>query len=94
MPSGCKLLKIAPANYVPAAAVIRRVRALSGFIGRKEFCRRWYKSRVQSSSSTGNLLSILYHLRQLGGSRTYGEAVKCVDIIRNTKREADYLGLS
>ena len=25
----------APANYVPAAAVIRRGRALSGFIGRK-----------------------------------------------------------
>ena len=25
----------APANYVPAAAVIRRERALSGFIGRK-----------------------------------------------------------
>ena len=25
-----------PANYVPAAAVIRRGRALSGFIGRKE----------------------------------------------------------
>ena len=24
------------ANYVPAAAVIRRVQALSGFIGRKE----------------------------------------------------------
>ncbi len=28
--------KEAPANYVPAAAVIRRVQALSGFIGRKE----------------------------------------------------------
>ena len=27
--------KEAPANYVPAAAVIRRVRALIGFIGRK-----------------------------------------------------------
>ncbi len=27
----------APANSVPAAAVIRRVRALSGIIGRKEF---------------------------------------------------------
>ena len=27
--------KEAPANYVPAAAVIRRARALSGFIGRK-----------------------------------------------------------
>ena len=26
----------APANYVPAAAVIRRGLALSGFIGRKE----------------------------------------------------------
>ena len=43
--SGCKLLsremimtvslKEAPANYVPAAAVIRRVQALSGFIGHK-----------------------------------------------------------
>ena len=29
-------LKEAPANYVPAAAVIRRVQALSGFIGHKE----------------------------------------------------------
>ena len=45
-PSGCKplsagnIVKVpaeeAPANYVPAAAVIRRERALSGFIGRKE----------------------------------------------------------
>ena len=44
-PSGCKPLSAgkiqtvpaeeAPANYVPAAAVIRRGRALSGFIGRK-----------------------------------------------------------
>ena len=44
-PSGCKPLSAgekltvpaeeAPANYVPAAAVIRRERALSGFIGRK-----------------------------------------------------------
>ena len=30
------LAEEAPANYVPAAAVIRRVRALSGIIGRKE----------------------------------------------------------
>jgi hypothetical protein len=46
MPSGCKPLSVgtmmtvptkeAPANYVPAAAVIRREQALSGFIGRKE----------------------------------------------------------
>ena len=31
------LFKKASANYVPAAAVIRRGRALSGFIGRKEY---------------------------------------------------------
>jgi hypothetical protein len=30
------LLEEAPANYVPAAAVIHRGRALSGIIGRKE----------------------------------------------------------
>ena len=30
------LAEEAPANYVPAAAVIRRVQALSGIIGRKE----------------------------------------------------------
>ena len=31
----------APANYVPAAAVIRRGRALSGFTGRKERVGGW-----------------------------------------------------
>ena len=31
------LLEEAPANYVPAAAVIRRGQALSGSIGRKEY---------------------------------------------------------
>ena len=31
----------APANYVPAAAVIRRGRALSGFIGRKARVGGW-----------------------------------------------------
>ena len=30
------LAEEAPANYVPAAAVIRRAQALSGIIGRKE----------------------------------------------------------
>ena len=35
----------APANYVPAAAVIRRVQALFGFIGRK--------------GSAGGLLSLM-----------------------------------
>ena len=31
------LLEEAPANYVPAAAVIRRGQALSGIIGRTEY---------------------------------------------------------
>ena len=30
-------LKEATANYVPAAAVIRKLQALSGFIGHKEY---------------------------------------------------------
>ena len=34
-------LEEAPANSVPAAAVIRRVRALFGFIGRKERVGGW-----------------------------------------------------
>ena len=44
---GCKVISLvrkmtvtkeeAPANFVPAAAVIRRERALSGMIGRKGF---------------------------------------------------------
>ena len=41
----------APANYVPAAAVIRRERALSGFIGCKAcvggFLSLWFKSGAQ-----------------------------------------------
>ena len=43
--------KKAPANYVPAAAVIRRERALSGFIGCKGcvggFISLWFKSEAQ-----------------------------------------------
>jgi hypothetical protein len=37
--------KEAPANFVPAAAVIRRGRALSRIIGRKEYvgCKLFYK---------------------------------------------------
>ena len=41
-PSDLKVpLKEAPANSVPAAAVIRRVQALFGFIGRKERVGGW-----------------------------------------------------
>ena len=39
----------ATANYVPAAAVIRRWQALSGIIGRKARAGGIYKSDVKSS---------------------------------------------
>ena len=78
---------------MPAAAVIRRVQALSGFIGRKEFCRRTGKLGVKSLGSTQGLLSKLPAWRKLGVSGTHGGAVKCVDIMGNTKGEASCLGL-
>src|SRR3954470_475390 len=82
----------APANYVPAAAVIRRGRALSGFIGRKEL--------------VGGLVSRVRNLHaQRGGATRYchdsspveecgipGVAVKCADIGRNTRSEGGTLG--
>ena len=40
-------LKEAPANYVPAAAVIRRGRALSGFIGHKEHVGGFLSQRLK-----------------------------------------------
>ena len=42
----------ATANYVPAAAVIRRWQALSGITGRKGLRRRIFKSDVKSHGST------------------------------------------
>ena len=45
----------ATANYVPAAAVIRRWRALFGFIGRKGSAGGLIKSDVKSLSSTQKL---------------------------------------
>ena len=41
-----------PANYVPAAAVTRRGRTLSGFIGRKGLVGGLYKSVVKTRGST------------------------------------------
>ncbi len=49
----------APANYVPAAAVIRRGLALSGITGRKERVGGSVKRRVKAHSSTVELLSEL-----------------------------------
>ena len=51
------LCQKAPANYVPAAAVIRRGRALSGFIGRKACVggfRRFIKSKIKARGLTSD----------------------------------------
>jgi hypothetical protein len=59
---GTKFLTVpqekAPANYVPAAAVIRKVQALSGITGRKAFaggsCKSGVKARAQLRYRVGN----------------------------------------
>ena len=82
----------APANYVPAAAVRRGVQALSGITGRKEFCRRLVKFLFKSPGSTWISVGKLIRLRKVGTWGTNGGAVKCVDIIWNTKGEGTMLG--
>ncbi len=74
----------AAANYVPAAAVIRRQQALFGVTGRKRV-RRWFsKFGVKSPGSTGRVRRKLEDLSAGEESGIPGVAVKCVDIRRNT----------
>ena len=72
---------------MPAAAVIQRVQALSGFIGRKAFRRRQEKLLFKDHGSTGGREVILTCLIFGGVSGTDGVVVKYVDIIRNSKGE-------
>ena len=78
------------ANYVPAAAVIRRWQALSGIIGRKARA-----GGFPSPSKSAGLNPVMG--RKLG-SWSIGEesgipsvAVKCVEIRKNTGGEGDFL---
>ena len=48
-------LEKAPANFVPAAAVIRGVQALFGIIGRKGCVDGYVKSVVKFSGLTGGM---------------------------------------
>ena len=69
---------------MPAAAVIRKIRALSGITGRKEL-RRWpSKQAVKGLGSTEDTLFELLSLsmREVDGISSVG--VKSVDIRRNT----------
>ena len=72
--------------------MIRRVRALSGFTGRKGLRRRFVKSKLKSSRSTGNRVLGLADLRFTEVTGTCSGAVKCVEIARNTKGVGRLLG--
>ncbi len=83
-------LKEAPANSVPAAAVIRGVRALFGITGRKERV-GGLLSQVKARGSTPEVHLKLRDLSMGEGSGIPGVAVKCVDIRRNISGEGDLL---
>ncbi len=73
----------AAANYVPAAAVIRRQRALFGVTGRKG-CVGGLPSSVKPPGLTGRVRRILAGSSAGWESGIPGVAVKCVEIRRNT----------
>jgi hypothetical protein len=79
------------ANSVPAAAVIQRSQALSGFIGRKAFRRLLVKLFFKDRGSTSGRGVRLAGLSYGGASGTGGVVVKYVDIIRNSKGEGRML---
>ena len=69
---------------MPAAAVIRRIQALSGITGRKEL-RRWHsKQIVKDHGSTVSTLSELLSLSTAEVPGIPSVGVKSVDIGRNT----------
>ena len=73
--------------------MIRRVRTLSGFIGRLEMRRRFCKSKVKAHGLTVEKLWKLQKLRQEEANGIPSGAVKCVDIGRNISGEGDSLVL-
>ena len=83
----------APANSVPAAAVIRRVRALFGFIGRKARAGGDLSLPVKGRGSTPCLQEILDRWSQVEASGIPGVAVECVEIRKNTRGEGGSLDL-
>ena len=81
----------APANYVPAAAVIRREQALSGITGRKGCVGGLLSKMCNTQGSTRVLHLKLIDLSAGESSGISSVAVECVDIRRNTSGEGDYL---
>ena len=82
----------APANSVPAAAVIQRVRALSGITGRKGRVGGHHKAAVKVWGSTPDLPRRLWGLGTVEADGIPGVAVECVEIRKNTGGEGGLLG--
>ncbi len=80
------------ANYVPAAAVIRRRRALSGVTGRKGCAGGCARGRVKALGLTERVAARRRGLRLGEGRGTPGGAVKCVEIRKNTDGAGSALG--
>jgi hypothetical protein len=78
---------------VPAAAVIRRVQALSGITGRKECVGGCLSVMRNPGAQPHGLYCILDTLRNAEASGITGVAVKCVEIGRNTNGEGSLLGI-
>ncbi len=83
----------APANSVPAAAVIQRVRALFGITGRKARAGGFLSLVVKDRGSTPRQPWILGSWRQVEASGIPGVAVECVEIRKNTGGEGGLLDL-
>ena len=83
----------APANSVPAAAVIRRVQALFGIIGRKARAGGLVSLVVKCRGSTPSSPERLSGWRQVEASGIPGVAVECVEIRKNTRGEGGSLGM-
>ena len=84
----------APANSVPAAAVIRRVRALSGITGRKGRVGGRRKAAVKARGSTPGRPCGLGDSSTVEADGIPGVAVECVEIRKNTGGEGGLLGHS
>ena len=77
---------------MPEASVIRGVRALSGFTGRKAYRRRFSKFSVQAWGLTPERQEKLLELSLFEEPGILGGGVKSVDIERNAKCEGRVLG--
>ena len=78
---------------MPAAAVIRKVRALSGIIGFKGSAGWRGKPAVKRRGPTPALLQGLPALSPPGAPGIRGVAVKCLDVTKNAVRESGVPGV-